>query len=505
MTTDNPESSPDRAVVMANIVDSLGICGGTVPSDELHFWREVATYHGLGVAALELQPLMRAVLRELGDDEWDDDYLDDEGFGTLALYETLAGLLQESLSKSNEPRDEALEDEDEGIGSLPPTFEVMASITTFGLKSVVDWIQDGTLVLSPEWQRSFVWKAKKQKRLIESILLGLPIPSFLLYHDSKSGKKYVIDGRQRLETVARFVSRKEAKGEPKVRFRTFSAKEEGWGPGERLNLAANKYYDQLPPEFRSAFESASLVLATFRDINMGKLYQIFRRYNTGAVSLNAAEIRNAVYQASPLHQMLFRLGGEHKPDPEYQDDHERRVSEDLRQTMGGKRQRYGAYDFIGRYFAFAYMERGSVANATVAFMDRYQDRPDRVEDFRQEFIRVFQRATEDWYQPFPLTEPRESGAFHAFLATLQLVSTKRLLEHEASGVVSSDQVQDYLLHSWSGFAENRLEKKQNSTLFWNSQKTWISKIEDELALPRKYPEWDWRTDLGASAVVESGE
>ena len=82
--------------------------------------------------------------------------------------------------------------------------------------------------------------------------------------------------------------------------------------------------------------------------------------------------------------------------------------------MQNKRQRYGAYDFLGRYFAFAYEERGSVAKATVDFMEQFAPAPDaRIEEFRQEFIEVFTTAR-DWYPSF-LTDPEE-GRFHAFSA-----------------------------------------------------------------------------------------
>ncbi|MFH0778322.1 MAG: DUF262 domain-containing protein, partial [Candidatus Eisenbacteria bacterium] len=362
--------------LMASVVETLQLAGGTLPDDEAVFWQELAAYLGLTPRSRDISRIAQAVLNGL-DEEWDDDFVE-EGSLSLSLYETLTEAVGRYARTRERGEGEEEEEDDDGLPGFRSDLHITP--TTYGLQTVHEWIQDGLLVLSPEWQRNFVWKAKKQKRLVESILLGLPIPSFLIFEESSTGKKYVIDGRQRLETIARFKAPREERHAPRLRFRTFARKEAGWGPDEALGEAAGKYYDQLPQKFRTRFDSAPLVLAEFRDIELHRLYQVFRRYNTGAVALNAAEIRNAVYQASRLHQMLFRLGGEQRPLPQYADADEERVSTDLRETMGNKRQRYGAYDFIGRYFAFAYGERNSVARATIDFMERFgNSEPDRIE------------------------------------------------------------------------------------------------------------------------------
>jgi hypothetical protein len=492
--------SLSKQELMASVVETLGICGGRVPSQEEHFWREIATYLALTPRTRDLSRLAQTVIAEL-EEEWDDDFLDEENRLTVALYETLDDAARRYVgARAQGEIPEVEEDDDQGVGFRS---DLHINPTSWSLQTVYEWIRDGRLELSPDWQRSFVWKSKKQKRLIESLLLGLPIPSFLIFQDSASGKKFVIDGRQRLETIARFKAPHETRGQPRLRFRTFGRNEPGWRDGEFLNDAAAKYYDQLPDRFKSSLDSAPLVLAEFRDISPSDLYQVFKRYNTGAVALNAAEIRNAVYQASPLHQVLFRLAGETRPAPRYLDEAEERASVDLRETMQNKTQRYGAYDFIGRYFAFAYQSAGSVAKATVGFMDQYANgSAEHIESLRQEFIRIF-RAAQAWYVDF-LIDP-EGRRFHAFLATLQLVSTKVLLAHIAAGRTSEATVGEKIQERWGGFARNRLAKKQNSTLFWGSQKTWVSLLEEGIGIPREnraYPSHPWREDLeSAEAAV----
>ncbi|HEY1267319.1 MAG TPA: DUF262 domain-containing protein [Candidatus Binatia bacterium] len=471
-------------------METLQLNGGVIPETEEQFWLELA-------AALNLEPkskvpsrVAQAVLKELAV-EWDDEFIDEQDVLTLTLYETLDDAVKRFVA-AREAGNSIEEEEDDASLAGPIDLNVQTSDPPLGY--VYQMIRDGILILSPDWQRNFVWTSKKMKRFVESILLGLPIPSFLLFWDSATGKKYVIDGRQRLETIYRFKA-KHVRGEPRLRFKTFPRTEPGWRPGEQLSDAAGKYYDNLDQRFQTIFDSAPLQIAEFKDIPLANLYQVFKRYNTGAVALNAAEIRNAVYQASPLHKMLFRLAGEQSA--QHLDDEEKRVGDDLRQPMGNKKGRYGAYDFIGRYFAFAYQENGSVAKATLDFMDSFNKaNSERIEELRKEFITVFKTA-QLWYAGRFLTDP-DGERFHAFMGTLQLVSTKFLLERINAGLVSSDKVKSLISTEWNAFAQNRLAKKQNSTLFWGSQKTWVSLLESRLELPRKYTAWDWKADLDTS-------
>ena len=474
--------------LLASIAEALQLGGGAGLENEDSFWQELATSLNLPTTSKARRQLVEAVFKKL-ELAWDDEFLDEHGGFTLPLYEALedAAKAYDATQHSSEAVEEEQDDE-----SLADYHQEKVPPTTFGLETVYHWIRDGILVLNPEWQRDFVWKSKKMKRFIESILLGLPIPSFLIFVDAKSGKKFVIDGRQRLETIARFCGPREQRGQPRVRFRTFAKTEPGWGPEEQLGDAEGKYYEQLDDRFKSRFNSAHLVIFEFSNIALASLYQVFKRYNTGAVALNAAEIRNAVYQASPLHAMLFRLAGEQRPRS-HVDDEERHVTDDLRETMQRKVQRYGAYDFVGRYFAFAYAERGSVAKATLDFMDKFEGAGSgEIEALRREFVRGFKTAKE-WYEAF-LTDPA-GDRFHAFLATLQLVSTTFVLRHVDAGRAEMSQLRACIGEHWEGFAANRLARKQNSTLFWGSQKTWVSVVEAGLHLPLTYQGWDWEADL----------
>jgi hypothetical protein len=462
--------------VASEIAVLRGLDGGHLSSTVNEFWHQLALDRGVSPVE-DPQALVASVVSALGL-EIDDDYIDSEsGQPSLAAYEGVLASLQtiekDAFRVDGEPIEVDEDDEENALDLRNVNAEVPPQPWT--VRETLLSINEGSLVLNPEWQRGFVWKLQKQRRLIESMLLGLPIPSFLFFEDSKSGQVFVIDGRQRLETISRFMSPKEPKGATKVRFKTFNSKTPGWGEGQPLNEVAGKFFDGFPEPFKKKLERARLVTFTFKDIPPEQLYQIFKRYNTGAVALNAAEIRNAVYQASDLHIMMFRLGGEHRDSRKYLDESERQVGEDLRQTMPkGKLERYGAYDFIGRYFAFKYQRTGSVAAATNAFMQRYGKTKDEVEQLRQEFIRAFNK-TVSWYE-YPLVEPRVDGSFHALLGTIQLVSTSRALAAIDAGNISESSIKEKIACDWRGFAEQVLQEKQNSTLFWSSQERWIDQL-----------------------------
>lgn len=59
------------------------------------------------------------------------------------------------------------------------------------------------IIISPDFQRNDVWKGRQASELIESILMGIPIPIMYLF-EAKDGKKQVVDGRQRINTILSF-------------------------------------------------------------------------------------------------------------------------------------------------------------------------------------------------------------------------------------------------------------------------------------------------------------
>ena len=67
------------------------------------------------------------------------------------------------------------------------------------IKDIISSVEDGSIILTPEYQRNYLWDNKKSSKLIESILLNIPIP-VIYASEEQSGKWNIVDGLQRLNT-----------------------------------------------------------------------------------------------------------------------------------------------------------------------------------------------------------------------------------------------------------------------------------------------------------------
>jgi len=144
-------------------------------------------------------------------------------------------------------------------------------------------IEKGEIDLSPEFQRAFVWDELKQSRLLESIIIKIPLPAF--YIDATTATRWiVVDGLQRLTTLYRYC-RQQAFELSGLQFLT------------ELN---GKTFEQLPPEYQVAIEDDTQLM--FYNLMPGTpplaKYTIFSRVNTGGMQLTAQEIRHALNQGA---------------------------------------------------------------------------------------------------------------------------------------------------------------------------------------------------------------
>ncbi|MGH3833268.1 MAG: DUF262 domain-containing protein [Pseudonocardiaceae bacterium] len=190
--------------------------------------------------------------------------------------------LSENLQKDIE--DEQFEgDSDEQPDTERPwnPEDIRVSTKNFSIRNVLDMIAGNDLELTPDFQRNLVWKNPQKSRLIESILLQIPLPAFYFAEDSE-GMMRVVDGLQRLSTVNEFA---------------------GAGPSEKFSLtgleylknAMGKRFDELPSPWRRRIYNAQIVVHVIDPTTPARVkYNIFKRINTGGSPLNNQEIRHCM-------------------------------------------------------------------------------------------------------------------------------------------------------------------------------------------------------------------
>src|SRR6516162_2660210 len=75
---------------------------------------------------------------------------------------------------------------------------------TLSVGEIVNMYKDGELIINPDFQRLFRWEIGQKSKLIESILLGIPLPSIFVF-EKEDAKWELIDGLQRVSTLLEFV------------------------------------------------------------------------------------------------------------------------------------------------------------------------------------------------------------------------------------------------------------------------------------------------------------
>jgi len=165
------------------------------------------------------------------------------------------------------------------------TKDVKITTTPITVSSIVNRLSHDEIDLQPDFQRKAnLWDNKKMSRLIESILLKMPLPIF--YFDVSDPDRWlVVDGLQRLSIIKRFIVEKNNKRQLKL------------GHMEFLTHLNGKTYDDLDRPFQRIIEETQLVTYQIEPQTPKEVrYSIFNRINTGGLSLNAQEIRQALNQ-----------------------------------------------------------------------------------------------------------------------------------------------------------------------------------------------------------------
>lgn len=206
-------------------------------------------------------------------------------------------------------------------------YEITTSPNDFNTRTMYDFMESGAIKI-PTFQRNYVWDIKRASKLIESIIIGLPIPQIFLYEESRNSF-LVIDGQQRLMSIFYFIKQRFPKKDKRIFLRRVF-EENGKIPDNVLN--DDQYFTnfnlQLPvntpqqpnklnklnystlAEYKFAFDLRTIrnvfIKQTFPENDDSCIYEIFNRLNSGGVNLKPQEIRMSLYY-SDFYTMLYKL------------------------------------------------------------------------------------------------------------------------------------------------------------------------------------------------------
>lgn len=217
-----------------------------------------------------------------------------------------------------------IQEEDE---EFPIEYKITSSPNDFNVRTLFDFIDSGTIRL-PGFQRNYVWDIRKASRLIESIIMGLPIPQLFFYEKSPNNF-LVIDGQQRFLTIYYFIKGKFPKQEKRAELRRILdqrgvipddlLKNPAYFSDFKLKLgmhftgATNRLdglsYETLDEEDQKTFGLRPIrcvVITQHEPKDDTSMFEIFIRLNTGGVNLRPQEIRVSLYY-SDFYAMLSRV------------------------------------------------------------------------------------------------------------------------------------------------------------------------------------------------------
>ena len=172
------------------------------------------------------------------------------------------------------------------------TKDIKITPKTTSLDNIIKRLENEEIDLNPDFQRNGgLWDNSKMSRLIESIILRLPLPIF--YFDISNNDKWiVIDGLQRLTTIKRFIVDKNLKLTNLEFLKEFQGKK----------------FDDLERNIRRTIEETEIVTYQMEPQTPKEVrYSVFNRINTGGITLNPQEIRQALNQKNNGVKLLEEI------------------------------------------------------------------------------------------------------------------------------------------------------------------------------------------------------
>lgn len=185
-------------------------------------------------------------------------------------------------------------DTDTITGTIYPARNIKIDRVQFSIFELKRRFDRGNICLDPDFQRNEVWNTRQKSELIESVIMGIPLPLIYLA-ETMEGKLVIVDGRQRLTTFFRYLDNDFAISGLKIMTELNSC---------RFRDLEN---DEKKKKYAAEIEDFQLVIQIIKYPTPDRVrFDIFDRVNRGGTPLNNQEMRNALYQG-PATRLLNEL------------------------------------------------------------------------------------------------------------------------------------------------------------------------------------------------------
>jgi len=282
--------------------------------------------------------------------------------------------------------------------------------------------------LSPDFQRNFVWDYKRKCRLIESILLGIPIPAFYL---AKSGKKYnVVDGLQRLTTIKQFIN-----NEFPLKYLEYLNKNQS----EENNLEGRFFKDEgekkkgLGDDYEFQLKGTQFnVNVIDADTPTQVKFDVFRRVNTGGKPLNNQEIRNCMLEEIP-RELINKLA----------------ESKEFIDATGGSvsTTRMNAQELVMRFIGFWYTKIYKLPPYEIEKKEKFFTYQGDMQSFLNQLVEVLNLQDDKFYDY--IEKDFKRGMINSYLLFSQNCFRKCLPKHLSNISSRRQLINKSLFTTWS--------------------------------------------------------
>ena len=385
----------------------------------------------------------------------------------------VAAIYREHLSNIQE--EEEIDDSETTVDAQDLHIGIKSDTEVVKIKHVRYEIKDGDLDLNPRWQRTVVWTPKKKKQLIRSLLLGIPLPSLIIFKATDQakddfGKQYVLDGKQRLTSITEFIAGTWA-------LPDMVGSELIKPGGFRLSECSGKVWSNLPEGARNRILESKLAKITLEGLSNTELYNIFELYNTQGMKLNPAEIRNAAFHDNEIHRMVFDLVGEGEFIKDLIDDEKtlKNFQNHMRNVVGAGKEpkRYAAMDMIERYLGYSRSPNPQKQSTTNCIKNYYTNK-----SFEEDPKEVAKEVIECWNLASELYADIEDGAFkaksgnnirfHKLKGTTSMIIAKLLSTAITGNKITKEKAVEIVETLYSD-GKCELPENQQTSSIWNYQ------------------------------------